>query len=616
MEVCEMQKAETVLSILRKESEENSEYVFERLYRNLFNQDFYIKAYGNIYSKEGNMTPGTDGKTIDGFCFQLIEELIEKIRTENYYPNPVRRTYIPKKNGKLRPLGIPSFEDKLVQEVVKELLEAIYEPLFKETSHGYRENKSCHTALYQIKTKSRRANWFIEGNIKGFFDNVNQEILLKLVERKIKDGRFIELLRRFLKAGYFEFNKVQSSLSGTPQGGIISPILANIYLHELDIFMEEIKKTYERNEYRKGSNEYYSLKGLRNYHKRKGHQDRVKEITKQLRKMPTGESFDKDFIKINYVRYVDDFVVSVIGSKKLAEEIREKIKSLLNELKLELNMEKTVITNPLDERIKFLGYEISKSKNNAQLFRNSLGRKVRGVNRIINLLVPGEVIREKTKPFRRDEKPTHHNGRVNLSVPEIISEYNAEIRGLYNYYSMATDVGAKLNKYKYYHYYSMVRTIARKEKISAGKVIAKYGIDVKRKQGTGTRKIVGVKYMTKKSGEKTLTYFNEPLEKQIKGLLVRLAGRIRYRTDARILGKLVRAGETVDVFFIKIAPFQLVDNRGSIDGSIVKWNNIKIKRKAGHFCVHNFLCNIYSIRLDIVGHFIYYSFPIIRVRIF
>jgi group II intron reverse transcriptase/maturase len=512
MEVCEMQKAETVLSILRKESVENKDYVFERLYRNLFNQDFYIRAYSNIYAKEGNMTPGTDGKTIDGFCFQLIEELIGKLRTESYYPNPVRRTYIPKKSGKLRPLGIPSFEDKLVQEIVKELLEAIYEPLFKETSHGYRENKSCHTALYQIKTKSRGANWFIEGDIKGFFDNVNQEILLKLVGKKIKDGRFIEILRRFLRAGYLEFNKIQSSLSGTPQGGIISPILANIYLHELDNYMEGIKKTYERNEYRKSSNEYYSLKGLRNYHKRKGHKDRVKEITKQLRQIPTGEPFDQNFIKINYVRYVDDFVVSVIGSKKLTEEIRGKIKDyLLNELKLGLNMEKTVITNPLDERIKFLGYEISKSKNNAQLFKNSLGHKVRGVNGIINLLVPGEVIREKIKPFKRGEKPIHHNGRINLSVAEIISEYNAEIRGLYNYYSMATDVGAKLNKYKYYHYFSMVKTIAKKEKISAVKVIAKYGIDVKRKQGTGTRKIVGIKYKTKKSGEKTLTYFKEPL---------------------------------------------------------------------------------------------------------
>jgi hypothetical protein len=202
----------------------------------------------------------------------------------------------------------------------------------------------------------------------------------------------------------------------------------------------------------------------------------------------------------------------VIGSKKLAEEIRGKIKDyLLNELKLELNIEKTVITNPLDERIKFLGYEISKSKNNAQLFKNSLGRKVRGVNGIINLLVPGEVIREKIKPFKRGVKPIHHNGRVNLPVAEIISEYNAEIRGLYNYYSMATDVGTKLNKYKYYHYFSMVKTIAKKEKISAGKVIAKYGIDVQRKQGTGTRKIVGIRYMTKKSGEKTLTYYNEPL---------------------------------------------------------------------------------------------------------
>lgn len=507
-----MQNAEIILAILSQKSEENKDFVFDRIYRHLFNPDFYLNAYSKIYANEGNMTPGVDGETIDGFNHNLVDNLIEKLKGETYYPRPVQRKYIPKKNGKLRPLGIPSFQDKLLQEVVRELLEAIYEPLFSDYSHGFRPNRSCQTALYQVKSTCRGTNWVIEGDINGFFDNIDHEILLGILNKKINDGRFIELIRRFLKGGYFEFNKVHNSLSGTPQGGIISPILANIYLNEFDKFMEDICGKYSKGKEKRRNPLYQKLMYRRRTAIQKGNFTLAEEVLSQMRKIPVLDPYDENYTRVKYVRYADDFLVCVIGSKKLAEDIRLEIKQYLSEkLRLELNLEKTLITNLSDkERVRFLGYEIAKTRENTKLSENTLGIKKRAVNETIQLLVPTEVISNKLKPFVSNGKSVHHPARINLPILDMINQYNAEIRGLYNYYSLATDVSTKIGKFKFYHYYSLVKTIARKEKSSVNKVIDKYGIDVKLKQGTGTRKVVGVKYSTK-TGEKVMTYFNESL---------------------------------------------------------------------------------------------------------
>ena len=215
-----MQRAETVLTILRQKAKEDRTFVFDRLYRNLFNPDFYLLAYSNIYSKEGNLTAGTDNMTIDGFNLKLVERLIEELRTETYRPKAARRVYIPKKNGKLRPLGIPSFRDKLVQEVLRLILEALYEPTFLDNSHGFRPGRSCHTALVQVKTTCKGTNWVIEGDIKGFFDNIAFDKLLEILSRRIGDGRFLNLISLFLKAGYMEDQKLFHPLTGSPQGGL------------------------------------------------------------------------------------------------------------------------------------------------------------------------------------------------------------------------------------------------------------------------------------------------------------------------------------------------------------------------------------------------------------
>ncbi len=514
MEVCEMQKAETVLSILKQKSKQDETYRYDRIYRNLFNEDFFMRAYQKIYAKQGNMTPGTDGKTIDGFNKQQIADLIKLLKQERYQPKPVRRTYIPKKNGKMRPLGIPTFTDKLVQEVVRQILEAIYEPIFSNNSHGFRPNRSCHTALYQIKSTCRGTNWIIEGDITGCFDHIDHEILLKILSKKIDDGRFLELIRRFLKSGYLEFGEKYNSLSGTPQGGIISPILANIYLHEFDKFMEEICNEYTKGKQRRTYQEYLILSNKRNRAKKKGNLEQADEYLRQMQSIPALDPMDKNYLRVKYVRYADDFVICIIGSKAMAKEIKEKVSQFMsNELNLKLNNEKTKITNLTDKRVRFLGYEISKSHENSKQVVDSIGRKKRSVNGTIQLLVPSDVIQEKLKPFIKNGKPTHFGARIHMPVLDIISQYNAEIRGLYNYYCLATDVSTKISKFQYYHYFSLVKTIARKEKISVKKVISKYGIDVPRKIGTGTFRIIGVKYTTKE-GPKTMIYFNESLKKK------------------------------------------------------------------------------------------------------
>jgi len=510
-----MRNAETILSILNQTSERNKQFVFDRLYRNMFNLDFFMEAYRKMYAKPGNMTAGTDGQTIDGFKKRKVERLIELLRNERYYPTPVRRVYIPKKSDKKkkRPLGIPSFEDKLVQEVIRRMLEAIYEPLFLDTSHGFRPNRSCQTALFQIKSTCRGTRWVIEGDITGCFDNVDHDILLKILSRKISDGRFLELIRRFLKSGYFEFHQVKDSLSGVPQGGIVSPILSNIYMHEFDAYMEELAKNLTKGTRKKMNPAYQKLVGRRSYCMKTHRYDEAAELLQKMRKLPAMDQMDGDYSRVKYVRYADDFVICVDGSKEFAEQIKQSVTRFLWEtLKLELNADKTLITNLKDRRVRFLGYEISKSHDDTIVKKNSKGVKMRSINETIQLLVPAEVINQKIRQFISKGKVASVKRRVNLPVLDIINEYNSEIRGLYNYYSLATDVSVKLGKFKYYHYWSLMKTIAQKEKCSIAKVRAKYGVDVPRKVGTGTRKIVGVRYKTK-TGEHVMTYFNESLKK-------------------------------------------------------------------------------------------------------
>lgn len=336
-----MRSPETVLNNLSKHSSDLG-YKYERLYRLLFNEEMFFLAYQRIYAKQGNMTPGTDGRTVDQMSIQRIERLIDALRTEEYQPHPAKRVYIPKKNGKKRPLGIPSFDDKLVQEVTRMILEAIYEGHFEYTSHGFRPHRSCHTALTHIQDKFTGAKWFIEGDIKGFFDNIKHEILVNILKERIADERFIRLIRKFLKAGYAEQWKFHNTYSGTPQGGIVSPILANIYLDKFDKYMKMYADKFNKGERRKVSSEYRrlnnkktrlakKLKSVTDESVRAGMITEIKETLAQTYVTPCHEPMDANYRRIQYVRYADDFLIGVIGSKSECQAIKADIKEFMTE---------------------------------------------------------------------------------------------------------------------------------------------------------------------------------------------------------------------------------------------------------------------------------------------
>lgn len=507
-----------VLNSLQQHSSEKS-YTYERLYRNLYNRDFYLLAYQNIYASEGNMTKGTDGKTIDAMSLERIDKLIESLKSEKYQPNPSRRTYIPKKNGKMRPLGIPSFDDKLIQEIIRMILQAIYEGYFEKSSHGFRPNKSCHTALNSIQKSFTGIKWFIEGDIKGFFDNIDHKIMIGILSKRIKDEKFLRLINKFLKVGYMEEWQYKNTYSGTPQGGIISPILANIYLDEFDKYMQELKSKFDKGKCRKKLPQAIKLQShiqrLRkklnertDENQRQEILQKIKEIQKQKYQTPHTDPMDSDFKRLQYVRYADDFIVGIIGSKEDAKSLKSKIKEYLeNSLKLELSEEKTLITNSSD-KAKFLGYEIYVRKTNV-VTTNKKGIKSRNLNGTVCLSVSMKTIRDKLLEYKAMSIETTVYGKENFKPKsryylknnddlEILEQYNNEIRGFRNYYSLANN-SSIVNSFGYIMQYSMFKTFATKYRTSVRRITQKLRI------GKG----FGVRYKDKKGNTKIRLFYNE-----------------------------------------------------------------------------------------------------------
>lgn len=400
-----MRSPERVLNSLSEHSKDSS-YKFERLYRILFNEEMFYVAYQRIYAKEGNMTKGSDGQTIDNMSLKRIERLIGTLKDETYQPQPSRRVYVPKKNGKKRPLGVPTFNDKLIQEVVRMVLEAMYEGNFEYTSHGFRPNRSCHTALAHIQKEFNGAKWFVEGDIKGFFDNINHDVLINILKERITDERFIHLVRKFLKAGYIEEWQFHNTYSGTPQGGIISPILANIYLDKLDKYIKEYTVKFDKGKKRQSRKETKDFDNARKriVRKLKSVKDEkqkaklileLKAIEQGRAKYPNGEEMDTNYRRMKYARYADDFLVGIIGSKQDAQQIKEDIKNFLaDRLTLELSDEKTLVTHT-ERPAKFLGYEITVRKSNDQR-RDKMGRLRRTYGKRVCLNVNMETVRKKT----------------------------------------------------------------------------------------------------------------------------------------------------------------------------------------------------------------------------
>ena len=521
-----MQKPEIILNNLHKQSK-NKDYKFRRLYRILYNPDFYYRAYCKIYAKEGNMSPGVDGETIDGFSQEKIAKMIEQIKDLSYKPNPAKRVYIPKKNGGQRPLGIPAVMDKIVQEIVREILEAIYEETFYYNSHGFRPERSCHTALTAIKKEFTGVKWWIEGDIKSFFDNIKHHILIDTLREKIEDEKFLNLIWKFLKAGYIEEWKFNNTYSGTPQGGIISPVLSNIYLHKFDIFMAKVCNDFEKGKKRRINKEFKKHEGYI-YKKKKKLQPVWDTLTKEekdealkdikyreklMKSVPSLDPYDEDFRRCKYVRYADDFLIGVIGSRQEALELRDMIKVFLDEkLGIELSLEKTKITQAC-KKARFLGYDIYVHQSKDLSSRKLNGHVMLSMpyDKMRDFLFKNGYIKEiKNEDGTNRWESIRRTKLLHSDDLETLSTYNAELRGFYEYYKLAHDVYRLGNIYNLV-YFSCLKTFSSKYNTSSNKILSNkvknqcfmkdnhFGVYYETAKGTKFRKFIENSFKTYKA---------------------------------------------------------------------------------------------------------------------
>jgi group II intron reverse transcriptase/maturase len=475
-----MQDAETVLGILRERGRKGRPC--EKLYRQLFNPQLYLLAYGRIYANHGAMTAGASQETADGMSLEKIGAIIDAMRYERYRFTPVRRVLIPKRNGKLRQLGMPTWSDKLVGEVVRLLLEAYYEPQFSDRSHGFRPGRGCHTALSEVANTWTGTTWFIEGDISDCFGSLSHEIMLKILSERIHDNRFLRLIRNMLTAGYLEDWRYHQTLSGCPQGSVVSPILSNIYLHKLDEYVETVLiPQYTQGVIRKRNPEYIRVRNRLAYARRCGRRDKARHLQRQLRRLPVGDPHDPGYRRLRYSRYADDHLLGFIGPKAEAEAIKDQLARFLrDELALELNQDKTLVTHARTRAARYLGYEITAQHSDSKIIAGQ-----RAVNGKIALRVPLDVIRAKRAPYRRRGKPWHRPAMQNLDDYDIVRTYGAEYRGIVQYYLLATDVW-RFKTLRWDAQTSMLKTLAAKHKSSVKKMAARHRAKVQTPYGLRT----------------------------------------------------------------------------------------------------------------------------------
>jgi group II intron reverse transcriptase/maturase len=483
-----MQSAATVLGVLRERGRRG--LPCEELYRQMFNPQLYLLAYGRIYANKGAMTPGTTPETVDGMSMAKIGRIITAMRHERYRFRPVRRVHIPKKNGKTRPLGMPTWSDKLVGEVVRLLLEAYYEPTFSDRSHGFRPGRGCHTALREVANTWTGTTWFVEGDIADCFGSFDHQVMLSILAEKVRDNRFLRLLRNMLRAGYLEDWRWGATLSGVPQGGIASPVLSSIYLHKLDVFVETVLiPEYTRGRLRVRNPEYRKVEHAIAAARRTGDRARVRSLYRRLHSLPSQDPRDPGYRRLRYCRYADDTLLGFAGPKAEAEEIKQKLAAFLREdLKLELSPGKTLITHARTQRARFLGYEISVASRDHRTRRPSVTdrRNRRSLNGTIVLHVPASVVKAKSAPYLSRGKPARRNPMVNDSDYNIVARFGAEYRGIVQYYLLAGDV-FRLHRLRWVMETSMLKTLASKHRSTVTKMAARHKAKVSTPYGLRTR---------------------------------------------------------------------------------------------------------------------------------
>jgi group II intron reverse transcriptase/maturase len=535
-------------------------------------------AYGRLYSNKGAMTPGACGETVDGMSTTRIDRIIGAMRHERYRFSPVRRAYIPKRNGKKRPLGLPSWSDKLVAEVVRMILEAYYEPQFSDRSHGFRPRRGCHTALREVANTWTGTTWFIEGDIADCFGSLDHEVMIATLADRIHDSRFLRLIKQMLKAGYLEDWKWNATMSGVPQGGPASPVLANIYLDKLDRFVESVLiPEYTRGEARARNPGYRKVEWALANARKRGDRAAARDLRQRLRKLPSKDPSDPSYRRLRYVRYADDHLLGFAGPKVEAEEIKRRLAQFLrDDLSLALSEEKTLVTHARTSAARFLGYEITVPRN-----ENVMTQGRRSVTNAISLRVPSDVVKACCARYTTRGKPARRTHLMNESDHAIVSIYGAEYRGIVQYYQLAGNIRV-LQRLNWVMVTSLLKTLAGKHHSTVSKMAKKHAATTTTPHGP--RRCFEAVIRQGEDGKSTVARFGGiPLRRQKNATLVdRVPGRSGRSHGNELIAR-VRKGKceicgyagTIEVHHVR----SLADLGPAGNPQHPKWKKVMLEKR-------------------------------------
>jgi group II intron reverse transcriptase/maturase len=473
-------------------SKDNPEKVIDRdLYKILCRTDILEMAYDKLKSNPGQMTPGVNPETLDGMSHMVLETMVEELKSESFEFQPGRRVQIPKASGGTRPLTVASPRDKLVQEAMRMILEAVYEPTFSDNSHGFRPQRSCHSALKTVKQQFQPVNWIIEGDKSKCFDSIDHHKLMSLIEGKIKDRKFTRLIWKSLKAGYFEFKVYHNNISGTPQGSIISPLLTNIFMSQLDSYVEELKKDFDKGTKSRVSPVANSYHHLITKAKREGKMGEVVKLAKESRKTAWADFADPGLKRLSYVRYAGDWVLGIKGTYEEAVEIFNKIDQRLSEVGLTLSKSKTKITNINEQEITFLGTTIFRArKTSSTKMSHATQGYLKRNSKKLRLEAPLVRILKKLHEadFMKEGKSAPKFIWLSLEHRQILHMYNSVLRGYLNYYKFSPNYGSLVSTMVFILKSSCAKLLAAKYSLGTmSKTFAKFGPELPAPDSKGKR---------------------------------------------------------------------------------------------------------------------------------
>jgi group II intron reverse transcriptase/maturase len=480
------------LSVISELSRTNTGWKHKELFRILHKEDIWIAAYENLEGNKGALTPGVTKETLDGIGMVKLQKIQKKVLEESYQFSPVEQIWIPKANGKRRPLGLPTPDDKIVQEVIRMVLTAIYEPVFDDRSFGFRSGIGVHDALQYVEKEFRWMDWVLKGDIKDAYPTIEHKTLCEILSRTIEDQRFLNLIQKSFKGGIYVNPETLYSKIGVPQGSIVSPILANIYYHELDTWVTQKGKEVYSEKSTKRHQEYKRLEyqiqkvskqieeSERNSEQRANLVRKIKRLIQQRNQTP---SLLDQGIEIRYVRYADDWMIGIKGPRKIAEQIKEDATEFLRiQLKQELDPVKTKIIDLRAGKVHFLGYEIFLARNMklVKYKRQEAKQTIRRSTRRLRFQVPVEKILKRLKErgyiAHEDNKfrPVSKRSYAPLEDEVIVNHFRSVWIGLLNFYSGTTN----LSHLQYIHYLlhmSCAMTLAHRHRTSSSKIFKKHG---------------------------------------------------------------------------------------------------------------------------------------------